>query len=139
MNGHDWTVPFGLNVSASYSSVGWQELLDLQTTWAATDAHYNRMGKYQGGDTYMLNRWRSEQISCMIDNRFYFSTFQRELIVKRIMSLAGDTFTLDSFKSKEVTTDPVRDMISSSVMGKGDPVAPRPMPLLPPPVLHTDD
>jgi hypothetical protein len=73
----------------------------------------------------------------MIDNRYYFSTFQRELIVRRIMTLAGESFYENSFWEKDVATDPVRDNISSAVMGS-DPVMPRPVPLLPPPVLHTD-
>lgn len=144
-------VPFGLNVSAThdnpgydnpggdakYIKQGWQHLLDNKATLVASDAHYKRIGVYQGGGTFMLNRWRSEQISCMIDNRFYFSTFQRELIVKRIMSLAGKDFNETEFWAKDKTADPVRDVISSSVMGE-DPVVPRPVPLLPPPVFHTD-
>ena len=34
------------------------------------DANYGRIGIYQGGGTYLYGRWRSEKISCMIDNRF---------------------------------------------------------------------
>ena len=133
---HVWDVPFSLNVSSQYSTVGWQHLLD---TAAALGSPYNtRIGKYQGGDTYMKRRWRSEQISCMIDNRFYFSTFQRELIVRRIMTLAGVAFNKADFWAKDNPLDPVRDMISSPVMGD-DPVMPRPVPLLPPPVLYETD
>jgi hypothetical protein len=53
------------------------------------------------------------------------------------MTLAGESFYENSFWEKDVATDPVRDNISSAVMGS-DPVMPRPVPLLPPPVLHTD-
>lgn len=144
--GYDYAVPFGHNVSATYSNpgrddtygaTGWQFLLDQKSTLAGKDAKYNRIGVYQGGDVSMLNRWRSERVSCMIDNRFYFSTFQRYLIVKRIMTLAGVSMTSDAFDTmfwaKDVTIDPVRDISSSAVMGEDDPVPPRPMPMLPPP------
>ena len=85
----------------------------------------------------MLNRWRSERVSCMIDNRFYFSTFQRYLIVKRIMSLAGVSMMSGAFDTmfwaKDNPIDPVRDVASSPVMGAPNPVRPRPVPMLPPP------
>lgn len=147
---YKWPVKFGLNVSATYSNPGkdtgdyaadgWQFLLNEKSTLAASNPLYNRIGVYQGADVSILNRWRSERISCMIDNRFYFSTFQRYLIVKRIMSLAGVTFENEAafwaaFKAKDVPIDPVRDLAGSLVMGESDPVPPRPVPLLPPPGL----
>lgn len=144
-------VPFGLNVSATYLNPGyddpgdpayikegWQHLLDNKDALVASNPLYSRIGVFQGGQVSVLNRWRSERVSCMIDNRFYFSTFQRELIVKRIMTLAGAAFDETSFWAKDVPTDPVRDIVSSPVMGVEDPVAPRIMPPLPPPVFHTD-
>ena len=155
---HRWDNPpyngvaYGLNVSATYANPGydnpgigdsyikegWQHLLDKAATLPNTDIRKARIGRFQGGGVSILNRWRSERISCMIDNRFYFSTFQRELIVKRIMTLAGESFNFDSFWNNDVAVDPVRDVVSSPVMGLTDPVPPRPMPLLPPPVFHTD-
>lgn len=148
INSHRWDsdpygVAFGLNVSATYSNPGydaetpvkegWQHLLDNKATLVATNPLYNRIGVYQGGDVSTLNRWRSERVSCMIDNRFYFSTFQRELIVKRIMTLAGASFNESEFWAKDVPIDPVRDIIASPVMGEDDGIPPRPMPMLPPP------
>ena len=86
----------------------------------------------------MYGRWRSEKISCMIDNRFYFSTWQRMLIVRRIMNLSGSTFDAASFWANDVTFDPVRDANTSSVIGSSRlPI--RKMPLLPPPVLREVD
>ena len=86
----------------------------------------------------MFGRWRSEMISCMIDNRFYFSTWQRMLIVQRIMTLSGSTFDVESFWANDVTTDPVRDTNVSSVMGDMSlPV--QIMPPLPEPVLTVVD
>ena len=75
----------------------------------------------------------------MIDNRFYFSVWQREVIVKRIMTLAGGTFNLSQFLSLDNPVDPKRDVASSGVMdprrNSQAPAAPI-MPPLPPPVLH---
>lgn len=132
-----WTVPFNLNLSSDPASVLWQtDLLDYPLeALVARDPGYERIGVYQGGGTKMFGRWRSEKISCMIDNRYYFSTWQRLLIVERIMTLSGSTFNKDSFWEKDVATDPVRDVISSKVMGE-HPLQVREMPLLPPPVLH---
>ena len=84
----------------------------------------------------MFNRWRSERISCMIDNRFYFSTWQRMIIVKRIMTLCGGTFNADSFWAKDDPTDPLRDRTSNSTYGQKSRVPARPVPVLPSPVLH---
>ena len=142
ITGYNYPVPFGLNVSATYtnpgkddtySQAGWQHILDKKGTLVGTNTLYNRIGVYQGGDVSTLNRWRSERVSCMIDNRFYFSTFQRELIVKRIMTLAGASFNESEFWAKDVPIDPVRDIIASPVMGEDDGIPPRPMPMLPPP------
>jgi hypothetical protein len=77
-------------------------------------------------------------ISCMIDNRLYFSTWQRMLIVKRIMSLSGSSFDAATFWANDVTVDPVRDTPAAPSTSKF--VRPRRvMPLLPPPVLHEVD
>lgn len=143
---YDWDVPFGHNVSATYNNPGkddtygtdgWNFLLNedktAKTSLVATNPLYNRIGVYQGAEVSILRRWRSERVSCMIDNRFYFSTFQRYLIVKRIMALAGATFSESSFWAKDVPIDPVRDIVSSSVMGESNSIPPRPVPLLPPP------
>lgn len=90
----------------------------------------------------MFYRWRSERISCMIDNRFYFSTWQRYLIAKRIVELSGgSTPTLAAFKLTDVPDDPVRDgggSLAPQPIGVTTMGPPHIMPPLPPPVLHTD-
>lgn len=136
---HTWTVPFSLNISAKYTPTPWtDDLLSRRTSLVASNPLYARLGTFQGGDVSSLNRWRSEKISCMIDNRFYFSLRQRQLIVKRIMTLAGKTFNLSDFLSKDDPTDPIRDISSSGVMdssgSRSSDFAPI-MPPLPPPVL----
>ena len=141
ISSHQWTVPYGLNISATYSNPVWKSALlgdDLQVkpSLLSKDARYGRIGVYQGGQVSVFNRWRSERISCMIDNRFYFSTWQRMLIVKRIMTLSGSAFDETSFWQKDVPTDPVRESGSSSILG--DPRFVEPVPMLPPPVLDDD-
>ena len=136
---HDWPVPFSLNLTNDPAVLPWQaEVLDypLQTL-VARDPHYSRIGLFQGGGTFLFGRWRSEMISCMIDNRFYFSTWQRMLIVKRIMSLSGSTFDAATFWANDKTADPVRD--NPGTPSTSSFVRPRRvMPLLPPPVLHDE-
>ena len=111
---HEWPVPFGLNVSGNLGTYPWQELLDAKggaDGLVATNSLYNRIGVYQGGDVSLLHRWRSEIVSCMIDNRAYFSAWQRVLIAKRILTLSGDiaSFNAITFLKAIDPTDPVRD------------------------------
>ena len=114
MGGHSWEVPFGLNVSGTYDNVPWQSLLDNRDALMQIDPNYGRIGRFQGGDVSVLNRWRSEIVSCMIDDRAYFSAWQRILIVQRIMALSGDTFDFNAFLASDVTTDPVRDAVANN-------------------------
>ena len=77
----------------------------------------------------------------MIDNRFYFSTWQRYLIVNRITSLAGlAQVDIATFLASDVPTDPNRDGGSGVMlpMGVSNRVPPRPVPMLPPPGLVED-
>ena len=136
-----WPVPYSLNISATYNRPGWKaDLLDgdlnALSSLTEKDSRYGRIGVFQGADVSMFNRWRSERISCMIDNRFYFSTWQRMIIVKRIMTLCGGTFDADAFWAKDDPTDPLRDRKSGSAYGQKSRVPARPVPVLPSPVLH---
>ena len=133
---HTWKVPFGLNVSATFDNPVWQTyLLDRKDYLVASNPLYSRIGVYQGGDVSPLNRWRSEIVSVMIDNRFYFSAWQRMLVVKRIMSLAHGNFDIDSFFALDEPGDPVRDAVSSGTPGQPLHGPARLVPQLPPPVL----
>lgn len=137
---HTWPVPMYLNVSAKSDVTPWDGLFDtgIQEAMAAKSSLYaERINVFQGADVSTFNRWRSEKISCMIDNRFYFSTWQRYLIVNRIMTLAGlSKLTVSDFLVHDDPIDPKRDGVSSPVMrpvGVSDIVPPRPVPMLPPP------
>ncbi|MEE3405061.1 MAG: 3-oxoacyl-[acyl-carrier-protein] synthase III C-terminal domain-containing protein, partial [Acutalibacteraceae bacterium] len=80
-----WQVPFGMNITHLKDNPFWKEdLLDRKAALVESNPDYDRIGVWQGGDNSLFNKWRSEKVSCMIDNRCYFSTWQRILIVKRI-------------------------------------------------------
>ena len=118
---HTWAVPFCLNTSSTYENAPWQaELLDQLDVFSQVDARYaERSGLFQGASGYALNRWRPEMVSCMIDNRLYFSTWQRMLIVKRIMEKAGETFTLEGFLQNDNPTDRLRDQAVATASRRG--------------------
>ena len=140
MDCHSYPVPYGLNISATYNDPPWQSaLLDNLSTLESINPLYSRIGVYHGGDVSIFNRWRSEKISCMIDNRRYFSTWQRMLIVKRILDIAGETFNINTFLSKDDPTDPLRDIISSATYGSvTEKIPAKVMPMLPEPVMHEE-
>ena len=138
---HNWPVPFSLNVSSTPYVTPWDELLDDRSNLVMLDPHYGRIGAFQGGDGCLFGRWRSEKISCMIDNRYYFSAWQRYLITRRIFTLSDDLaqFNYDFWLDNDKTDDPVRDLV-----GSGAPARPgsgvrkenrRILPPLAPPVL----
>ena len=133
-----WPVPFAMNLAYDPAVAPWKgDLLDRLDELTAQDAHYGRIGVFQGGGTTLYGRWRSEKISCMIDNRFYFSAWQRYLIARRIFSLSGDLdrFSFETWLAKDVTTDPVRDLDDSGLMGASRYRTVTPVGPLPPPGL----
>ena len=116
----NWSVPFALNLASDPAAAPWKtELLDRRSDLISKDPHYARIGVFQGGNGYLYGRWRSEKISCMIDNRFYFSAWQRYLIAKRIFTLSGDAakFNFSLWLSLDGTDDPMRDLGSSGAPG----------------------
>ena len=148
--GHSYTVPHALNVSGFYDSAPWKEdLLDNLDEWTARNPDYGRIGLWHGAYKSLYYRWRSEKISCMIDNRPYYSTWQRILIVRRIMTKAGETFDMDDFIAKDVTVDPIRPVVPASasveersrilLKARSQALLVPEMPMLPPPVIHLEE
>ena len=144
VNGHARAVPYSLNVSGFYDAAPWkQDLLDHLDEWVGINPDYGRIGRYQGGKSSLFFRWRSEMTSCMIDNRPYFNAWSRILIVRRILEKAGETFDMDDFRAKDVTTDPIRPAADTTPeelerMAARARMVPE-MPMLPPPVFHEDE
>ena len=148
--GQSYPVPYALNVSGFYDTVPWQEdLLDHLDEWTARNPDYGRIGIWHGAHTSLYYRWRSEKTSCMIDNRPYFSTWQRILLVRKIMEKAGETFSMDEFIAKDVTVDPIRpeesatispeERIQARMKARSQALLVPEAPMLPPPVLHEED
>lgn len=63
---------------------------------------YYYVSIFEGGYLFYDGFWRSEDISCMWDNRKYFNAISRWLIVDRILSVADEESTLDKFIAKDV-------------------------------------
>lgn len=62
------------------------------------DSKYPEVGIYEGAMTYPTGVWRSEEISCMVDNRSYFNGPSRYAIVSRIMKLSTGNATNATYK-----------------------------------------
>ena len=134
IDSHTWDVPYGLNISGQYGTYLWQDLLDNQDYFMSQfSPDYGRIGVFQGAGVSLFNRWRSEMVSCMIDNRQYFSAWQRILIVKRIFALAEQNFSLDTFFLHDETADPLRGNRSVEDVNVSGPL--RFVPMTPPPIL----
>ena len=105
VSSHSWSVPFGKNVTTDISPNG------ASNFWfhLSENGRYPKVGYWEGAMGYGKNIWRSEAISCMIDNRRYFNAYSRQLIVERIKALAGEPFDLDEFLAKDVNYDEILD------------------------------
>jgi hypothetical protein len=105
-NDHNGTYPFGKNivtVGEAATSYFWDHMIPS----IGTGTTFTKEGRsYEGGGLYGKGTYRPEQISVMDDNRLYFNAYSRELIVTRILSLAGETFDYETFCTKDVNNDP---------------------------------
>jgi len=87
---------------------------------------YESVGVYEGANYYRFGVWRSEESSCMVDNRSHFNAPSREAIVKRIRSMSGEQFNFEDFIIKDqsaLVSAPAITKAPASVRPKlGDPV-----------------
>lgn len=91
-------------------SRGWYDNLSLsgdmyEVPWSHLifDPQYsNLVDIYEGGYMHMRGVFRSEPNSCMNNNVPYFSAISRESIVKRIMQYAGEPYSFEDFKARDV-------------------------------------
>ncbi|MFA5848800.1 MAG: BACON domain-containing carbohydrate-binding protein [Bacteroidales bacterium] len=83
-----------VDVTSDLNQILWKHFIGLP--------NYSPVGAYEGGYYYSQGVWRAENRSAMINNIDYYSTASREMIVKRIKSLAGQTYSLEDFKSRDV-------------------------------------
>lgn len=115
-----------LSLNGKYDQVPWSHMI-------SNSAYSDIVDVYEGGYFHSRGVYRSEYNSCMNNNVAYFSTWSRQLIVERIMKLAGEKFDLQDFYDKDSRavgrdfTIPTRNSNSTasskSVMGRGN--APR--------------
>ncbi len=92
----DNAIGFSLNVSivGKFQEVPWAHLI-------VNPEYSDIVDVYEGGYFHSRGVYRSEMNSCMNNNVPYFSTWSRQLIVERIMKLAGEKFDLNSFYAKD--------------------------------------
>ena len=83
-----------VSLDGKYSSVPWKHLIN--------DNRFNDIADiYEGGFFHLRGVFRSEQNSCMNNNVPYYSTWSREIIVRRIKLLAGETFSFEDFTAND--------------------------------------
>lgn len=81
-------------LTGSLSMVPWSHLI--------FDPRYSDIvDVFEGADRHSRGAYRSEAESCMSTFIPYFNTVSRELIVRRIMALSGDTFDFEKFVAKD--------------------------------------
>ncbi len=86
-----------LSLTGNMYDVPWSHLI--------FDPKYsNLVDIYEGGYMHMRGVFRSEPNSCMNNNIPYYSAISRESIVKKIMKYAGEHYTFEKFKEKDVLT-----------------------------------
>ena len=76
---------------------------------------YSMVGLFEGAYYFETGVWRSEEKSCMIDNIPYFNAPSRAAIVRRIMQLAGEPFSMEWFMSVDVIEDYASTRTSGAV------------------------
>lgn len=67
---------------------------------------YVRPNIYEGAYGYRSGIYRSEETSSMTNGINYFNAISREIIVKRILSIAGESYSLDKFLEKDIARTP---------------------------------
>lgn len=108
-----------VDLTSNFSTILWKHFIG--------DSQYSYVGAYEGGYYYAFGVWRPESGSLMINNITYINAPGRELIVKRIKQLAGESYSFTDFKS--------RDVRETGVLTKSAGLPVEKDMLLPPPVL----
>jgi len=92
---HNKGMFWNISVSDDPDKVYWSHLIG--------HPNYPYVGIYEGGYYYTSGVWRSEATSIMVQHRnnYYFNAIGRELIVRRIIELAGEDFTFEKFLAKD--------------------------------------
>ena len=86
-----------LSLSGKIHEVPWSQLI-------FDEKYSDFVDIFEGGYMHSRGVFRSEQNSCMNNDIPYYSTISRMAIVKRIKQYAGETFTYEDFKAKDVVS-----------------------------------
>jgi hypothetical protein len=73
--------------------------------------NYSYVNAFEGGFLYSQGVWRPELTSLMSNNIKYINAPGREIIVKRIMNLAGNNYSFTDFQAHDVMELPTRAAI----------------------------
>lgn len=84
-----------LSLSGKMNEVPWSHLLFHEKYSQLVDI-------YEGGFYHSRGVFRSEYNSCMNNNIPYYSAISREAIVRRIKTLAGESFDFDDFVAHDI-------------------------------------
>ena len=91
-----------LNVASTNNpnEVPWKHFLEMDRYKNST---FQNVGIYEGGYSCYSGMWRAEERSCMGATMYpYFSVIGREMIVRRILKCAEETYTLEKFLEKDI-------------------------------------
>lgn len=111
-NDHNQGWGHNLSFTGRYGEVEWNHLIN--------DNRFNDLADiYEGGYFHSRGVFRSERNSCMNNNVPYYSTWSRELIVRRIKVLAGEKFDYEEFATND-SREWGRDFTLQSRVGKAD-------------------
>ena len=86
-----------LELTGDMNEVGWSHFI-------FHPKYSNVVDIYEGGYFHIRGVYRSEPTSCMNNNIPYYSAISRQAMVERIMEYAGETFDLEEFIAKDITT-----------------------------------
>jgi hypothetical protein len=95
-----------VDVTDNLEKIRWRHFIGLPK--------YTYVNAFQGGFLYSLGVWRPEMKSLMTENIKYFNAPCREIIVKRIMKLAGLPYSFADFQAKDIMELPTKAAIVSS-------------------------
>lgn len=114
-----WGFYLNVDLTNDLNSILWKHFIG--------DPNYSYVGAHEGGYYYAYGVWRPEVTSLMINNITYINAPSRELIVRRIKRLAGEVFSFNEFKQKDVR--------ETHALTRSASVSFDPKMLLPPPIL----
>lgn len=117
---HNWGYFLNVSHESEKTKVPWKNFIGK--------TGYEHVSVYTGAYLYKQGMFRSEEISCMWDNRLYFNAISRWMIVERLKTVAGETLTLEEF----IANDKVKKDNTSTISNTKSNFVEKFIPLAPP-------